>query len=92
MQLNKFAGVDFKYDNGSFEFQPENTQNVTDYVFYSKCIFLFLHETSHIQKFEGTDFEKWKIVFFKFYPKISKCEILLKTQKFFIFKWNFKWT
>ena len=26
VQLNKFEGIDFKYDNGFFEFQPENIQ------------------------------------------------------------------
>ena len=26
LHLNKFESVDFKYDNGFFEFQPENTQ------------------------------------------------------------------
>ena len=26
LQLDKFEGFDFKYDNGFFEFQPENTQ------------------------------------------------------------------
>ena len=35
-------------------------------------MFLYLHGTSHIEKFEGSDFENDNILFFKFQPKIPK--------------------
>ena len=44
LQLNKFEGVNGKYDNGFFEFQPENIQIKH---FCCKCkYFLFLHENN----------------------------------------------
>ena len=41
LHLNKFEGVDFKYDNGFFEFQPKNAQIKH---FLSWMYFSFLHE------------------------------------------------
>ena len=69
LQLIKFEGVNFKYDNGFFEFQPGNIQIN---IFCCECKYLlFLHETSHIEKFEGTDFENGNGLFFKFSQKYS---------------------
>ena len=54
MQQDKFGDADFKYDNYFFEFKSENTQKSS--VFLNVTTFLFLQESSHIEKFKGT----WK--------------------------------
>ena len=48
-------------------------------------MFLYLHGTSHIEKFEGSDFENDNILFFKFQPKIPKLEIFFENSKVFSF-------
>ena len=53
LQLDKFEGADFKYDNIVFKFQPQNTQIRH---FWSKIYgFLFFREILQIDKFEGAD-------------------------------------
>ena len=74
LHLDKFGGVDFKYDHGFFEFQPENTPILEGFYFCMK--------NSHIEKLEGTDFENGNI-FFKFQPKISKYEIFHENSEVF---------
>ena len=64
--MGAFYKADFKYYNGCFEFQPEYP-NKAFFVLNVK-FFYFLDETSHIEKFEGTDF-KIGNNFFKFQPK-----------------------
>ena len=79
MHLKKFEGVDLKYNNGFFEFNPKKTQAKH---FLSKCKFsLYLHETSHIEKFEGTDFENGSSFF----------QLPAKNTQTWNFKWNFEW-
>ena len=48
-------------------------------------IVLFLHQTSHIEKFEGTDFDNGNSFFFKFQQKILKYKILFENLKVFPF-------
>ena len=54
LQLNKFEGINFKYDNGFSQFQSKNIQIKQIFVIN---VFLFLHATSHIEKFKGANFE-----------------------------------
>ena len=54
--------------------------NISIVLFY-----LFLHETSHIEKFEGTDFDNGNSFFFKFQQKILKYKILFENLKVFSF-------
>ena len=56
LQFNKFEGVDFKYGNGFFEFQPKNIE-IKHFFAVNVSFFKFLHETSYIEKFEGTNFK-----------------------------------
>ena len=55
-------------------------------------IFLFLHESSHNEKFKGTDFENGKSFFFRFQQKTPKYEFFFKNSKAVFFNWNFEWT
>ena len=48
-------------------------------------IVLFLHQPSHIEKFEGTDFDNGNSFFFKFQQKILKYKILFENLKVFSF-------
>ena len=57
LHLDKFEGVECKYDKEFLEFQRGNTQIkhfCPKYKYFS-----FLHKTSHIEKFEGTDIENY---------------------------------
>ena len=81
LQLDKFEGVDFKYENGFFEFQSENIQKNS---FCPKCeYFLFLHEYSHIEKFRGTDFKNGNVFLSDSSKKIPKYEIFFENSKVF---------
>ena len=60
--LDKFEGDDFKYENGFFEFQSENTQ-VKHFFSLDDKYFLLLHKTSLTEKVEGVDFENGNIFF-----------------------------
>ena len=83
LHTDKFEGVDFKYDNGFFEFQSENTP-IELFFPPPKCkYFLSLHETSHTGKFEGTDFESGNR-FFQVPAKNTQVQnFLLKLKSFF---------
>ena len=48
LQLDKFEGADFKYDNIVCKFQPKNSQIQA---------FLFFREILQIEKFEDADFK-----------------------------------
>ena len=82
--LNKFEGVNFKYDNGFFEIKPENIQ-IKHFLVINISNFYFC------MKLESTDFENGNN-FFQIPAKIPKFEISLKTQKIFPFKCNFEGT
>ena len=70
LQLNKFEGADFKYDNIVFKLLPQNTQikhagsQIQPFLFF--C--LFFHKILQLDKFGGADFE-YHDSFFKFLPK-----------------------
>ena len=66
--LRQFKGVDFKYDNGFFKFQPENTQIKQ---FFALNVSFFIHFCMKL-------ISKMVIVSFKFQPKISKYEIFFE--------------
>ena len=54
LQLDKFEGANFKYDNSFFQILARKYPN--DAFFCPKCkYFLILHEVSGIEKFEATD-------------------------------------
>ena len=60
MQLDKFEGADFKYNNIISKFQPKNTQI---WHFWSQIYgFLMLHQTLKPDKFKDVDF-KYDIFF-----------------------------
>ena len=63
MQIDKFEGADFKYDN-SFNIPSEKYANQTFSILNLK-IFI-LHQTLQLGKFEGLDF-KYDNGFFKFW-------------------------
>ena len=53
LQLDKFEGANFKYDNSFFKYQPKSTQIRH---FWSEIQgFLFLHQTLQQDKFEDVD-------------------------------------
>ena len=65
LQLEKFEGADFKYDNSIFKILAQKYPNKTFSVkniqirhFWSQTLaFLLLHEHFQINKFEGADFK-----------------------------------
>ena len=72
MQLDKFEGADFEYDNIIFNYQPANTHIRN---FWSQIWgFLYLHQTSQQNKFEDAVFKYGNIIL-KFQPQ--------NTQTFF---------
>ena len=72
LQLEKFLGTDFKYDNIVFQFQPRNTQ--VKHFWYQNEGFLvpnlgiFFNEILQLDKLEGADFT-YDDSFLKFYIK-----------------------
>ena len=66
LQLDKFEGADFKYDNIVFKFHSKSTQIR---YFWSQILeFLVLHQTLQQDKFKDANF-KYDNVFFKFQSK-----------------------
>ena len=55
MELEKFEGADFKYDNRFLKFQPQNTQ--TWYFLSQIQAFSLFHDILQLDKFEGVDFK-----------------------------------
>ena len=54
-------------------------------MFCHNCKYLILHETSHIETFQGTDFENGNSSFLIQARKIAKYEIFFENLKFFLF-------
>ena len=55
LQLDQFKGVDLKYGNIAFKFQPHNTQ--VRHFWSQVQAFLFFREILQIDKYEGADFK-----------------------------------
>ena len=62
LQLEKFEGADFKYDNGFLKFKVKNTQIRPFWCLIKK--FLFFRKILRIDKFDGADL-KFDNSFFK---------------------------
>ena len=89
LQLDKFEGADFKYDNSFLKFQPENNQIRH---FCSQVLaFSISHDIFQLDKFKGADF-KYDNSCFKFQPKILKYGIFSPNLRIFIFAPNFATT
>ena len=81
LQLDKFDGVDFKYDNGSFELKPKNTQIKH---FLSKIKVFFCMKLCILKNLRVL-ISKMAIVLFKFQLKIPKYQIFFENSKVFSF-------
>ena len=81
MSLKMFSGKRTKYQYfNDFTSVVFNFQYDASYL----SIFLILYEASHIEKFEGTEYENGNS-FFKFQPKMPKYEIFFENSKDFSF-------
>ena len=80
LQLDKFEGADFKYDNSFSKFNPKNTQ--IRYFRYQISAFSFFHEMLQLDKFEGADF-KYDNSSLKFEPKNTQMRHFCFFTKFF---------
>ena len=79
--LDKFEGVDFKYDISFFKFQSKILKKG---FFGPNLIYLFLHKTFHFDKFEGTDF-KYGYSFSNVQPKVIQIRhFWFQIWKFFV--------
>ena len=72
MHLDQLEAVDIKYENGFFAFQLENTQ--IKHFCPKGNYYLF----SHIEKFEGTDFENRYSFFFQIPAKNTQIQFFFK--------------
>ena len=61
LQLRKFEGVDFKYDNNFFQIPP-NTQ-IRQFWSRALSLFVFFHETLQFLKFQRADFKHGNSLF-----------------------------
>ena len=87
LQLEKFEGADFKYDNSFIKFQPKNTQ--IRHFWSQMQPFLFFSENLQIGKFEGADFKSDNSVFKMYAQKYPNNAFLVTNLRIFIFALNF---
>ena len=81
LQLDKFEGANFRYENSFLKFQPENTQIRH---FWSKMqAFSLFHEILQLGKSEGAD-SKYDNIIFKFQPKTTQVRLFWSQIQVFL--------
>ena len=81
LHTDKFEGVDFKYDNGFFEFQSENNPIELFFFFSLNVSIFYLCMRLRILKNSRVLISKVAIDFFKFQLKIPKYKIFFENSK-----------
>ena len=83
LQLDKFEGTDYRYDNSFLKLQPKNSQIMRQKVkntqlkhFWSKIQKFFFRDILELDKFQGADFKYDKIIF-KFQHSWSQIQAFL---------------
>ena len=79
LQLGKFEGCDFKYDNSFLKLQPKKYPNKASFV-PNLGIFVF-REILQLDKFKGADFKYDNIIFKILAQKFPTTAFLVKNTK-----------
>ena len=82
LQLDKFEGADFKYDNIFFQIPAQKYPNHT-FLIPNLDSFIFLSNLQ-LEKFEGADFKYVNKFFSNCSPKIPKWSIFCPKCKYFL--------